>query len=279
MGISFNVSAEEGLIPDWIKSTAGFWVDGQIGDAEFLSALQYLVKEELLVIPDETSSEIVTISEQELTTSKSKTTEDTLDYGTSYKFTYNIGDKVENKQNVDFTYEFYNGDTWIKGAGLRILCYMSDGDFREGGMGLFLPLLPYENYKNSKTRIYDVNTAVIEKCEIIDETITPTNRIIVDSLDIQMATCESRCKDGRCTGALMRGLVTNNESQDIKFTVNFRGYDNEGNIVASRVPMSNSDYVVKAGQVIPIGGEAEIKSSFRDKLKVTSCKIAVFQTK
>ena len=170
MGISFNVSAEEGLIPDWIKSTAGFWVDGQIGDAEFLSALQYLVKEELLVIPDETSSEIVTISEQELTTSKSKTTEDTLDYGTSYKFTYNIGDKVENKQNVDFTYEFYNGDTWIKGAGLRILCYMSDGDFREGGMGLFLPLLPYENYKNSKTRIYDVNTAVIEKCEIIDET-------------------------------------------------------------------------------------------------------------
>jgi len=56
IGFSINVSAEEGLIPSWVKSTAGFWVDGQIGDSEFISALQFLIKEGVLVIPDENNS-------------------------------------------------------------------------------------------------------------------------------------------------------------------------------------------------------------------------------
>lgn len=56
IGFSLNASAEEGLIPAWIKNTADFWVDGQIGDKEFLSALQYLVKEGILVIPNEENS-------------------------------------------------------------------------------------------------------------------------------------------------------------------------------------------------------------------------------
>ena len=57
IGVSINVSAEEGLIPSWIKSTASFWVDGQIGDSEFLSALQFLVKEGILIIPAEENDE------------------------------------------------------------------------------------------------------------------------------------------------------------------------------------------------------------------------------
>ena len=51
MGFFVNISADEGLIPSWIKSTASFWVNGKIGDQEFLQALQYLVKERILVIP------------------------------------------------------------------------------------------------------------------------------------------------------------------------------------------------------------------------------------
>jgi len=43
IGLSLNVSAEEGLIPSWIKNTAGFWVDGNVEDSEFISALQFLV--------------------------------------------------------------------------------------------------------------------------------------------------------------------------------------------------------------------------------------------
>lgn len=53
LGLSVNVSGEEALIPSWIKNTAKFWVDGQIGDKEFIQALQYLVKEGILEIPSE----------------------------------------------------------------------------------------------------------------------------------------------------------------------------------------------------------------------------------
>jgi len=60
IGFSLSVSAEEGLIPSWIKNTASFWVDGQIGDSEFISALQFLVKEGILVIPSEQIEEIDT---------------------------------------------------------------------------------------------------------------------------------------------------------------------------------------------------------------------------
>lgn len=51
LGFSVNVSGEEALIPSWIKNTAGFWVDGKIGDQEFVQALQYLVEKDILKIP------------------------------------------------------------------------------------------------------------------------------------------------------------------------------------------------------------------------------------
>src|SRR3989304_7255035 len=45
-----SISAEESLIPSWIKSTAGFWVNGQISDKEFVSALQWLIDNGILVV-------------------------------------------------------------------------------------------------------------------------------------------------------------------------------------------------------------------------------------
>ncbi len=55
MGVSIisilSISAQESLIPSWIKTTAGFWVNDQVSDSEFISALQFLVKEGILVIP------------------------------------------------------------------------------------------------------------------------------------------------------------------------------------------------------------------------------------
>lgn len=59
---SIFVSAEEGLLPSWIKNTAGFWADDQISDKEFINALQYLVEQSILVIPDTTQT-IVSIQE------------------------------------------------------------------------------------------------------------------------------------------------------------------------------------------------------------------------
>lgn len=50
-----SISAEESLIPAWIKTTAGFWVNDKISDSEFIAALQYLVKEGILVIPEKST--------------------------------------------------------------------------------------------------------------------------------------------------------------------------------------------------------------------------------
>jgi len=51
------VSAEEELIPSWIRNTAGFWADRLISDREFISALQFLIKEEILIIPQDVDSQ------------------------------------------------------------------------------------------------------------------------------------------------------------------------------------------------------------------------------
>ena len=41
-------------IPNWIKTTAGFWVDGAISDQEFVAALQFLINDGIITIPDST---------------------------------------------------------------------------------------------------------------------------------------------------------------------------------------------------------------------------------
>ncbi len=38
-------------IPDWIKSNAGWWADGQIDDNSFVQGIQFLIKEGLMKIP------------------------------------------------------------------------------------------------------------------------------------------------------------------------------------------------------------------------------------
>ena len=51
MLIPINVYAEESTIPSWIKQTAVFWGNGQISDAEFITALQYLIQVGILIVP------------------------------------------------------------------------------------------------------------------------------------------------------------------------------------------------------------------------------------
>jgi len=47
------VYAQESSLPSWIKTIAGFWANDLISDDEFVGALQFLVKEGILVIPSE----------------------------------------------------------------------------------------------------------------------------------------------------------------------------------------------------------------------------------
>ena len=46
-----TVQAQYSEIPAWIKNNAGWWADGQIDDNSFLQGIQYLIKEEIMVIP------------------------------------------------------------------------------------------------------------------------------------------------------------------------------------------------------------------------------------
>src|SRR3989304_1631407 len=47
-----NVSAQEEILPSWLKTTAVWWGQDKISDKDFVSALKYLVENKLLVIPE-----------------------------------------------------------------------------------------------------------------------------------------------------------------------------------------------------------------------------------
>lgn len=44
-------------IPDWIRSNAEWWAQGAIGDSDFVSGIQYLIKEGIMTIPETTTKE------------------------------------------------------------------------------------------------------------------------------------------------------------------------------------------------------------------------------
>jgi len=51
LGFTVNVSAQQGLLPTWIKNTAGFWASDQISDSEFINALQFMIINEIIQVP------------------------------------------------------------------------------------------------------------------------------------------------------------------------------------------------------------------------------------
>ena len=57
-------SAEEGLVPLWIKNTAGFWVDEQVSDTEFLNAIKFLIENDIIIL---NSEKVLPISDEKNT--------------------------------------------------------------------------------------------------------------------------------------------------------------------------------------------------------------------
>jgi len=39
------------FIPNWVKNNAGWWADGQIPDSAFVQGIQFLIKEDIIVVP------------------------------------------------------------------------------------------------------------------------------------------------------------------------------------------------------------------------------------
>ena len=46
-----SISAEPNIIPDWVKNNAKWWADGQTGESEFISTMQYLINQGIIIIP------------------------------------------------------------------------------------------------------------------------------------------------------------------------------------------------------------------------------------
>ena len=51
--VSFDIAVGErgALLPEWIKTNAGWWADDMIDDDTFLAALEYLIQAGILVVP------------------------------------------------------------------------------------------------------------------------------------------------------------------------------------------------------------------------------------
>jgi len=48
---SITAYAQTSTIPDWVKNNAKWWSDGQIGESDYISSLQYLINQGIIKIP------------------------------------------------------------------------------------------------------------------------------------------------------------------------------------------------------------------------------------
>ena len=52
-----SISAQEVAIPDWIKNNAGWWADGLIDDGSFVSGIQWLISNGIIMLELEVVNE------------------------------------------------------------------------------------------------------------------------------------------------------------------------------------------------------------------------------
>ncbi len=52
VSFDFTVGDAEISIPDWVRNNAGWWADGLIDDSDFVSGIQWLIQNGIMIIPD-----------------------------------------------------------------------------------------------------------------------------------------------------------------------------------------------------------------------------------
>jgi len=50
--VPIAINAESEIVPSWIKNTAGFWANDKISDVEFMNAIEYLITQGTIKIPN-----------------------------------------------------------------------------------------------------------------------------------------------------------------------------------------------------------------------------------
>ena len=49
--IAQNGLSDEISIPDWVRNNEGWWSQNQINDDDFASGIEFLIKEEIIIVP------------------------------------------------------------------------------------------------------------------------------------------------------------------------------------------------------------------------------------
>ena len=63
---TIGVYAESSSIPDWVKNNAKWWSEGQIGETDYVSSLQYLINQGIIQIPiTEVTAATTSLSDEE----------------------------------------------------------------------------------------------------------------------------------------------------------------------------------------------------------------------
>jgi len=63
---SVTAYAQSSAIPDWVKNNAKWWSEGQIGESDYISSLQYLINQGIIKIPiTEVTATKVSLSDSE----------------------------------------------------------------------------------------------------------------------------------------------------------------------------------------------------------------------
>jgi len=51
IGTASFANAQIGTVPDWVKNTAGWWSEGKVSTQEYLDGLEFLIKNEIIMVP------------------------------------------------------------------------------------------------------------------------------------------------------------------------------------------------------------------------------------
>ncbi len=58
LGSTVGTSTGQTVIPSWIKNTAKWWSEGQVGDGDFTKGIEYLIQNDIMAIPPANSTAI-----------------------------------------------------------------------------------------------------------------------------------------------------------------------------------------------------------------------------
>jgi hypothetical protein len=53
-----DISSDLIEIPSWVRNNAGWWSTGQIQDSDFVSGIEFLINEDIILIPASQSSQV-----------------------------------------------------------------------------------------------------------------------------------------------------------------------------------------------------------------------------